>query len=251
VEGPRLALEAANAGTSPRLVVLCPELAARGGLAPELAAWVARSPVLLEVPPELFATVATTESPQGLLAVVDEPGRDVHPVLTCGSVLLLVIDGVQDPGNVGSLIRSAHALGAAAVLTVEGTGDPFGPKALRASAGACFRLPVARPARAAQVAGLLADHGVRLVGADPRGDLFPWEVDFTGKVALAVGNEAAGLGPALRGGELVRIPMAPTAESLNAAAAGAVLLYEAMRQRGRGALLRERPAAGQGLEHVL
>lgn len=233
IEGPRLAAEVARAGIAPRLALVCPELLP-GPLPPALEAWLARAPVALEVGPSLFAGAAATESPQGLLAVVDAPGRDAGPSLALPDALLLVIDRVQDPGNVGTLVRSAHALGVAAVLPSEGSGDPFGPKALRAAAGATFHLPVAHPLPAAGLARLLDDHGFRVVAADPQGTLLPWEADLTGRTALVVGNEGAGVDPAFSRAARARVPMPGGAESLNAAVAGAILLYEAVRQRGPG-----------------
>lgn len=236
VEGPRLAGEVARAGLVPRLAVVCPDLLPPGGLPPALETWLEEAGVTLEVPPGLFGELAHTESPQGLLAVVDEPSRDPAPALEAPRAPVLVLDRVRDPGNVGALVRSAHALGAAAVLTVPATGDPLGPKALRAAAGATFRIPVARPLPAPDLAGLLVGGGFRLVGADPRGALLPWEADLAGKVALVIGNETAGLDPAFGGAALIGIPMPGGAESLNAAAAGAVLLYEALRQRAGSGL---------------
>jgi TrmH family RNA methyltransferase len=235
-EGPRLLEEARRAGLKPRLVVLSPGLL-NAPLSPPLNAWMAGAQALLEVEPGLFAAIAHTGTPQGMLAVLDEPAREVEPVLARQAALLLIIDRVQDPGNVGTLVRSAHALGAAAVLPTVGAGDLLSPKALRAAAGSAFHIPLARPASAASLAGRLQAHAVKILGADPRGELLPWEVDFSGKTAIAIGHETAGLDTAFPNFTRIRIPMPGGAESLNAAAAGAILLWEACRQRlaGQGA----------------
>jgi TrmH family RNA methyltransferase len=234
VEGPRLLEEACRAGLKPHLVVV--SLGLLGApIPPALDAWMAGARAVLEVAPELFAAIAHTGSPQGLLAVVDEPDRrKIDLVLSRETALVLIIDRVQDPGNVGALVRSAHALGAAAVLPTIGAGDVFSPKAVRATAGGAFHIPVARPAPAGSVAGRLQVHGFKLLGADPRGDLVPWEADFSGKTAIAIGNETGGLDPAFPHLTRIRIPMPGGAESLNAAAAGAILLWEACRQRLAG-----------------
>ncbi len=230
VEGPRLLDEARRSGLKPRLVLVSPE-ALPTPLSPAVGEWMAGARWVLEVDPGLFAGVATTDAPQGVLAVVDEPPRRVDEVLTAESALVLVIDRVQDPGNVGALVRSAHALGAAAVLPSTGAADAFSPKALRAAAGGAFHLPVARPVPAAVVAARLREHGFGLLGADPRGDLLPWEADFSGKTAIAIGHETAGLDKAFPDLTRIRIPMPGGAESLNAAAAGAILLWEACRRQ--------------------
>ena len=229
-EGPRLLEEARRAGLKPRLVVISLGLLSEP-MSPGLIAWMAGARAVLEVEPRLFTAVAHTGSPQGMLAVVEEPDRQIEPVLARQAALVLIIDRVQDPGNVGALVRSAHALGAAAVLPTIGAGDILSPKAIRAAAGGAFHIPLARPAPAASLAGRLREHGFKLLGADPRGDLLPWEVDFSGRTAIAVGHETAGLDVALLGLTRIRIPMPGGAESLNAAAAGAILLWEACRQR--------------------
>lgn len=229
-EGPRLLEEARRAGLKPRLAVISPGLLP-APLSPDLGEWMAGAHWMLEVDAALFTRVAPTGSPQGVLAVVEEPPRQIGPVLTRRAAVVLVIDRVQDPGNVGALVRSAHALGAAAVLPTIGAGDVLSPKAVRAAAGGAFHIPLAQPAPAAIIAERLREHDFKLLGADPRGDLLPWEVDFSGKTAVVVGHETAGLDAAFPNLTRIRIPMPGGAESLNAAAAGAILLWEACRQR--------------------
>jgi TrmH family RNA methyltransferase len=172
--------------------------------------------------------------------------------LVRGLPLLLIMAGVQDPGNVGTLLRTAEAFGAsgAAASPASGTGtaDPFGPKALRASAGSALRLPILRGVGVPVLLAQLRVAGVRVYAAAAStaafeglpNPLLPWEVNWREPSALLVGNEGAGL-PAdlLRSSDaIVRIPQATlcegdaTPDSLNAAVAGAILLYEAARQRG-------------------
>ncbi len=188
---------------------------------------------LVEVTPAVLRAVADTDTPQGVLAAVKLPGWTWEDLWRRPDPLVLVIDGLRDPGNLGTLIRSAEAAGAAGVVVSRGTVDPTNPKTLRAAMGASFRLPVLETASGIEAARLLRRRGVRLVATDPRASRPVFAADLTGPVAVAVGGEAAGLGPGLRAAadEVVTIPILGAAESLNAAVAGAIVLYEAVRQR--------------------
>jgi RNA methyltransferase, TrmH family len=199
----------------------------------------------------LFEGIADTEHPQGIAALV-EPRRIVLddlfvcPKIACAP-LLVVLAGVQDPGNVGTILRTAAAFGAtggvATATGQSGTASPFSPKALRASAGATLHLPILASMSLAilliqlKLNGIhtLAScvHGVTLTGNAP---IAPWQVDWCQPIALLVGNEGAGLPEEIvhAADARIHIPMATTVESLNAAAAAAVLFYEAFRQRSRG-----------------
>jgi len=201
---------------------------------------------LLRTTDRLFAHAAATEAPQGIAALV-RPRAATFDDLVRGLPLVLVMAGVQDPGNVGALVRTAEAFGAsgAAACSAGGTGtaNPFGPKALRASAGAALRLPilcgVATPILLAQ----LRVAGVRVYAACPDSPQAkaPWEANWRVPAALLIGNEGAGLPAELvrSADAVVRIPQSTTPDaaapmdSLNAAVAGSILLYEAARQRGR------------------
>ena len=175
------------------------------------------------VAPDLLASVATTAHPQGIVAVAAWTPLDALPA-TARRVLVLA--GVADPGNSGTLVRSAAAAGWDAVVVAGGC-DPTNPKALRASAGATFRVPVVRARDAADVLAGLAAAGFTVVGAATRGGVGPGDVPRGGRLALVVGGEAHGLPPvaALACDTLVTVPLHRDVESLNAAAAGAVLLF--------------------------
>jgi TrmH family RNA methyltransferase len=176
--------------------------------------------------------MAETEAPQGILAVAELPRRDPWEALSGPAPLALVLDGVQDPGNVGTLLRAAWAFGAAAAWCGPGTADPWGPKSLRAAAGATFRIAVAVTGDAAEVCRALRARGFSVWGLVPRGGVELPAADLGGAVALAVGAEGPGLSPGVAAASRpLTIPMPGRAESLNAAVAGAVALYEAVRQR--------------------
>lgn len=205
--------------------------------ADRLAAVIRELPPERVVPasPEVLRAVATTETPQAVVAVMRRP--QLPWPLACS--LVLVLDGVRDPGNMGTLARSACATGVDGVLLLGGCADPWSPKALRSAMGATLRLPFAAVADWADARGLLG--GLTVHAADAAGARLFHEVDWRQPSALVVGAEAAGLSPQVRRaiseGEVssVTIPLAAgpdgdRVESLNAAVAGSVVLCEAFRQ---------------------
>lgn len=154
-----------------------------------------------------------------------------------GDRLTVVAWSVQDPGNLGAIIRSAEAAGARSVVTVRGGADPFHPRAVRASAGSVLRLPILRALDPATIPDLLRAHGLDLAAGLPDGGVAPWRADLTGPLALMVGSEGAGIPPEVerRLDRRITIPMEGGVRSLNVAVSAAVLLFEAARQRSSGA----------------
>jgi RNA methyltransferase, TrmH family len=178
----------------------------------------------------LFATVAATEASQGVMALVEPRAWTVDEILS-GRVLALLLDGIQDPGNAGTIIRAAEAFSATGVVLLKGTVSPYNPKAVRASAGSLFRLPVVAGAEAETAVRELRERDIALLAATPRAEVLAADVDFTGACAIAIGSEGRGVGPVVHAAAVgVRIPTVAV-ESLNAAVSAAVLLYEAARQR--------------------
>ena len=180
--------------------------------------------IRLVVVPDKFLDANT----QGVVALVEPPAvqqtLDVLP-------LQLVIDGVQDPGNLGTILRSAEAFGASAVMLVKGTVNPFNPKAVRASAGSIFRVPLLHSLDEVQLASTLSQSGAAIYAAVPNGAISLVDADLTRPCAFIIGSEGRGVGVALRSVAMdLTIPTAGV-ESLNAAVSAAVLLYEARRQR--------------------
>lgn len=252
VEGLRLTEEALRSGCRVDAVLFSETgQRHRERLAPYIARSEVAFPVLLTTD-RLFEGIADTEHPQGVAALV-EPRRASHEDLlsqTGGAVapLLVILVGVQDPGNVGTIIRTAAAFGATGAATSasgqSGTASPYSPKALRASAGAALHLNIVAGMPLAILLTQLRIAGIRTIASSshqPGSDaaqarqpfLAPWEIDWCQPIALLVGNEGSGLPDDVeRGADArVHIPMASDVESLNAAAAAAVLFYEAARQR--------------------
>jgi len=186
------------------------------------------------VPEHIFARVAATPSPQGVAALIEIEARDLDRILRATGTLLLVACGVQDPGNLGTMMRSALALGASALLTLKETVSPFNPKATRASAGAVFHLPILAGLEAADLFEKLRGAGMRMVAADRDSPMPLHAADLTGRIAILIGREATGLPEeiAARADLHLSIPIRPGMDSVNAATAASIFLYEAARQRG-------------------
>jgi TrmH family RNA methyltransferase len=221
VEGPRAGDEALAAGASVRFAVTSPRLQALGGES-VVVGLAAAGVDVHEVDDRELAELADTESPQGLLLVVEQPAPAWFPKLPDGR--WLVLDALQDPGNVGTLIRAAAAFECAGVVALGGTADPWGTKAVRAAAGACFRLPI-HVARGRDLGEVTAALPRPILLADMVGDV-PSE-QCGPRWSLVVGNEGSGIRDALgvEADARVAIPMPGGIESLNAGVAGAILLY--------------------------
>lgn len=182
-----------------------------------------------QVPPRTLAELAATETPQGVLAVAEIPVRSLnHFVAAPPGAVLLVLDAVQDPGNFGTLVRTAEALGAAGVIVLPGTVDPWNPKSVRAAAGSSFRMPIVA-AEWDEVGGWLREHRFAILAAEAGGE--SPDDPPAGRAALVVGNEGAGISDRSReyADRIVGVPMKGRAESLNVAAAAAILLFQLLR----------------------
>lgn len=182
---------------------------------------------LVHVSPEVMAGLSDREQPQGIVATFELFERGLTEVTIRDPALVVIIDRIQDPGNLGTLIRTADAVGAQAVILVEPCVDPFDPKVVRSTMGSLFNVPLTRTADVAGLANWLRERDVRLVGADAHRGALWGEGAWTSRTALALGNEARGLSDDLAGHveRWARLPMAGKAESLNVAVAGGVLMY--------------------------
>lgn len=189
----------------------------------------------LLLPQDVFASAVATEAPQGVAALVKLKDFSLEQALAAPGPLLLIIAGVQDPGNLGTMLRSAEAFSATAVLLAGGTVSALNPKAVRAAAGSLFRMPVLQVSLT-DVISKLREHGIRVIGTSSHKGTPVDEVELGEPLALLIGNEGAGMGrhAMAQVDELVAVPHSPRVESLNAAVAASVLLYEAQRQRKSG-----------------
>ena len=230
IEGVHLLEEAIRSGLKPAVVYFSESASERAHkILPQLGV---RTEALL-LPDETFASAVPTENPQGVAALVKPKTFSLETALAATPALLLLVAGLQDPGNLGTVARSAEAFGASGLLLGEGTVSPWNWKALRASAGSLFRLPAVK----VELQSMLRDLKTRsirvLATSSHKGTPLP-EASLAGPTALMVGNEGAGVPKDLlaEADEIISIPHAPRVESLNAAVATSIVLYEASRQRG-------------------
>jgi RNA methyltransferase, TrmH family len=225
IEGLHLAREAVAAQVAARLVLHTEDLDARGrGLVNSLAKLGAETE---SVSPAVMAACSGTEAPPGLIAIVQMP--KLQPPARVD--LALILDGLADPGNLGTMLRTALAAAVQQVLLTGDTVDPFNPKVVRAAAGAHFHLPM----RAVTTTDLPPEvEGLHLWLAEARSGMPHTQVDWRPPCALIIGSEAHGPSPAVWAlpARPVHIPIVPDSESLNAAVAAGVLLFEIRRQRG-------------------
>ncbi|HJZ72239.1 MAG TPA: RNA methyltransferase [Vicinamibacterales bacterium] len=176
--------------------------------------------------------ISPVRTPSGIVALAERPARRAQDVYPAPSPLVVVAVDVQDPGNLGAIVRVAEAAGATGVVAAGASANPFGWKALRGSMGSALRVPILGGDPRAAIDAARA-HRCRIVATIPRAGRTPFDLDLTGPVVLLIGGEGAGLPETLvqTADERVTIPMRPPVESLNAAVTAAVVLYEARRQR--------------------
>lgn len=232
VDGLRLAEEAVKSGVAveaafvasgsddARLLALVQQLSAKN--VPIL--WTQR---------EVLDGMSDTVQSQGIVIIARRPVLDSARLFQGKGSLFLGLDRIQDPGNMGTLLRTAEAAGAAGVIVLGGSVDVFSPKVLRSSMGSAFRLPVMVDVTAEMLVNLRTKHGLHLVAAAGEGELDYMDYDWQQATLLLLGNEGRGVSVELMAAcdTRLRIPMANGVESLNVAAAGAVMLFEAARQR--------------------
>jgi len=223
-EGARLVEDALNAAWKFRFALLSEEASPRAG---QTARRLSQAGITVEaVSGEIFASLAETGSSQGILAALELP----QPVFPPDPHFLLLLDQIRDPGNLGTLLRAAAAVGAQAVLLPPETTDPFAPKVVRAAMGAHFRLPIFSLGWA-EIRSRI--NGLKVFLAETEKASSCWRTDLTPPLTLVIGGEAEGASPQAREltDENIAIPMPGGMESLNAAMAGTVLMFEVLRQR--------------------
>jgi len=228
IEGLRIIEEAIRSGLRFRAVFFSESAGPKAErLLPQIGAHVET----LILPDKLFAGAVPSETPQGVAALVRLRESSVDTLLEKPG-LLVGIAGVQDPGNLGTILRSTEAFEAGGVLLGEGTVSPFNSKVVRASAGSVFRVPAAR-VKLAEIIPRLREHGLRVLATSSHKGTPLEQANFTGQVAVLVGSEGAGIGRELlaKVDDVVAIPHSPKVESLNAGVAASIVLYEAARQR--------------------
>jgi TrmH family RNA methyltransferase len=234
IEGLRLCDEALRSQLSVEAVIVSEELAAKEKSAAIIAALTDASKRIALVSEKLLESISYTQTPQGIVVLAARPGTsEQHFDAHQGNSLIVVMHRINNPVNVGAILRTAEAAGASGAIATQNTADPFSPKALRGAMGSAFRLPIWFGPTYEEAISWLARRDVHTVCADVHAETSYEQVDWRKPSALIVGPESSGLSTEeIAAAKVsVRIPMRGPAESLNVAVATGVLLYEAARQR--------------------
>lgn len=232
IEGFREIARAHDAGVGIETLFTCPELFLGPNEDELIAGLAAAGTEVVELSDGPFRKASYRDRPEGLLGVAAQFGTSLDDLTVSSHPLILVAEAIEKPGNLGTMLRTADAVGADAVIVADPTTDPFNPNVVRASTGTLFTVPLAI-AETLKTIDWLKSRGVAIVATTPDADTELWDADLSAPVAVVVGAEQFGLSDDwLKAATIrVRIPMAGMADSLNAAMATGVVLYEARRQR--------------------
>lgn len=237
IEGLRLCEEALRSQLTIEAVIYSEEIAVKDRAAQFLAAVAPVCEQLIQISEKLLATVSYTKTPQGIIALAHPPatGKLCLEESDERLALLVILHGINNPVNVGAILRSAEAAGATGVVTTANSADPFSPKSLRGAMGSAFRLPIWRDANYRDVLAWCSAHAIKTVAADVQAKSLHTEIDWKIPRALILGSESGGLSAeeVALADDSVKVAMHGSVESLNVAVAAAILLYEAARQRAR------------------
>lgn len=187
---------------------------------------------LVYVPKNIFKEISDTENPQGIMGISNIIYRDNEEIYNLGNKSFLFLDGVQDPGNMGTIIRTADAFNIAGILIREGSVDPYNPKVIRATMGSIFRVPLYFT-KGIEELERLKSKNIHIYSTALDGSIPLYNADFKEDFILSIGNESKGVSKEVfaLSDKLIKIPMTGKAESLNAAVAASIIMYEAMKQR--------------------
>jgi TrmH family RNA methyltransferase len=240
VEGLRLCEEALNSGLEIEAAIYSEQIARKERAARLIEQFGQRCAKVEAVSENLLESISYTKTPQGIVLLAARPANDEasFKLKQTGSPFLVILHGINNPVNVGAILRTAEAAGVSGAITTANTSDPFSAKALRGAMGSAFRLPIWMGANFDDLIAWCATVGVRTFAAAAAGSKSYTEIDWRGRAALFVGPESTGLSTEeiAAADEAVRIPMQGSVESLNVAVATGIILYEAQRQRANGAM---------------
>ncbi|SDK75106.1 TrmH family RNA methyltransferase [Natronincola ferrireducens] len=187
-----------------------------------------------EITRELLLKISDTENPQGIIAVVSMPENNLQSIKISEDAFFVILDRVQDPGNMGTILRTAEAAGADGIILTKGCVDPYNSKTIRATMGALLHIPVIETNSNEEWINILKDNSVKLIASDLDTPKTYLDVDYKNKIAIIIGNEANGIDETLleKADELVKIPILGKIESLNASVAAAILIYKVVEAKG-------------------
>jgi TrmH family RNA methyltransferase len=231
IEGVRILEEAENSSCAIEAVVITENFGKEPREKKLLDRWQTRGIRVFQVNENLFASISAVRTPQGAMALARTPRHILGEIKPKEPALILCASGIQDPGNLGTLIRTGAAAGADMALTTTGTVSARNPKTLRASAGAFFNIPVIEHLEIAELYSYCGRNRIHMYRTDARAGVSHTQADLVSSCAIFLGNEGAGVNRVYADLPAIHIPMPGNTESLNVAAAGAILLFEAARQR--------------------
>jgi RNA methyltransferase, TrmH family len=231
-EGIRILEEVNRTGCEIKAVVFSEHFGADEREKKLLSAWLSKGIPAYRTGEKLFQSISGVQTPQGAIALIQVPRLSLDHIVPAHNALILCACEIQDPGNLGTLIRAAAAAGASLACTSKGTVSARNPKAIRSSAGAFFRLPLVEHVEPSGFRDYCGRHLIQIYRTDTCRGMLYTEADLRGPCAILVGNEGSGMTEdAFAEFPAIHIPMAEGVESLNVAMAGAVILFEAFRQR--------------------
>lgn len=233
IEGYRELTRAVDAGVDLETLFVCESLFIGGNEAGLLERVLNAGSEIVTVSEPAFRRSSYRDRPEGLLAVARQFHTEIERIALTGSPLILVVEAIEKPGNLGTMLRTADAADVSGVIVCDPTTDPYNPNVVRASLGTLFTVPLAITSTATAVSTLRAA-GVTTVATTPDADALLWDIDLRGPLALVIGSEQYGLSQdwLATSTHRARLPMAGSADSLNAAMAAGISLFEAVRQRG-------------------
>ena len=238
VEGLRLCEEALRSGLNIEAVIYSEEITRKERAASVIERLGVSGRKVASVSEKLLESISYTRTPQGIVVLASRPAHDemTFKDKQPASPFLVILHGINNPVNVGAILRTAEAAGVTGAVTTAHTSDAFSPKALRGAMGSAFRLPIWSGAEYSEVIDWCAERGIRTICGAARAPKAYTEIDWRGSLAVVVGPESTGLSPeeVALADESVRIPMQGSVESLNVAVATGIILYEANRQRADG-----------------
>lgn len=233
VEGIRLVKEAIDCNAPIKMLFFCPDtLRSQTGLGlVDIAE--KRGIECISVPSRVFDSISEKDNPQGIIAVVERLNLTFDSIEYNNRMLLVVAHELRDPGNLGTIIRIADSAGASGVIITGISVDMFDPKAVRATMGSIFSLPVVRVKEIGKLKGWLSQNNIKMIATSLSAKCYYFDLEYNEPVAIILGNEAEGLNAEIleNADEVVKIPMLGRADSLNVASAAAIIIYEVVRQR--------------------
>lgn len=229
VEGVKLVEEAIQEGMDIHKIMICEDCVENGAIEQKTMYEIAKYPCMY-VTEKVFKHMTDVTNPQGMLAIIHK--EDTEEEIDYAQEVMLLLDGIQDPGNLGTMIRSADSCGMNQIIVSKDTADPYNPKVVRSTMGAIYRVKIIRVQDLTKTIKMLQKKGIKVLGTSLKAEKSIYTIDYK-KKAYVIGNEANGVKPETLEAcsELVKIPMLGKAESLNAAVAASVILYEEVRKK--------------------